>query len=51
MIRANGAKRTPFPDIEKYDFEEKRGILFDNGLTCGEAKRMAIQFLTGRVEQ
>ena len=45
------AKRTPFAEIERYDFEERSGILFDSGLAWGEAKRMAIQFLTGRVEQ
>ena len=41
------AKRTPFAEIERYDFEEKSGILL-GGLSEQEAERMAIQILTGR---
>ena len=41
------AKRTPFADIERYDFEEKKGILFDSGMAWGEADRMAVQTLNG----
>ena len=39
------AERTPFPMIERYDFDEKSGIFFDSGLPWGEAERMAIQSL------
>ena len=42
------AKRTPFAEIERYDFEEKKGILSDSGLAWGEADRIAIQTLMGR---
>ena len=43
------AEQTPFLEgIERYDFEEKKGILFDSGLSWGEADRMAIQTLMGR---
>ena len=45
------AKRTPFPDIEIYDFEEKKGILFDSGMAWGEADRMAVQHLNGEQKQ
>ena len=45
------AKRNPFPDIEIYDFKEKKGILFDSGMARGEADRMAVQTLNGEQEQ
>ncbi len=45
------AKRTPFPDIEIYDFEEKKGILFDSGMAWGKADRMAVQHLNGEQKQ
>ena len=45
------AKRTPFADIERYDFDEKRGILFDSGLAWGEAERIAVQHFNGGIEQ
>ena len=45
------AKRTPFAEIERYDFEEKSGILFDSGMARGEADRMAVQHFNGRDEQ
>ena len=41
------AEKTPFPNIERYDFEEKSGQFFDGGLSWGEADRLAIQHLTG----
>ena len=41
------AKRTPFAEIERYDFEEKKGILFDSGMAWGEADRMAVQHFNG----
>ena len=41
-------RNDPFPVIEKYDFSEKSGIFFENGLPWAEADRMAIQTLTGR---
>ena len=40
------AQKTPFPVIERYDFDEKSGIIFDSGLPWGEADRMAIQSLS-----
>ena len=39
------AARTPFPEIERYDFDEKSGTLYDSGLPWGEADRTAIQLL------
>ena len=45
------AENNPFATVEIYDFQEKKGILFDSGMAWGEADRMAIQHLTGRVEQ
>ena len=45
------AKKTPFAEIERYDFEEKKGILFDSGMAWGEADRMAVQTLNGEKEQ
>ena len=45
------AKRTPFVEIEQYDFEEKSGMFFDSGLSWGEADRMTVQLLTRGSEQ
>ena len=45
------AKRTPFAEIERYDFEEKSGQFYDGGLSWGEADRMAVQTLNGEKEQ
>ena len=45
------AKRTPFADIERYDFEEKKGILFDSGLSEQEAARIAVQHFNGEQER
>ena len=45
------AKKTPFADIERYDFEEKSGQFYDGGLSWGEADRMAVQTLNGEKEQ
>ena len=45
------AKRTPFAEIERYDFEEKSGILFESGLAWGEAARLAVQHFNGEQEQ
>ena len=45
------AEKTPFADIEKYDFDEKSGIFYDSGLAWGEANRIAVQTLMGRDEQ
>ena len=42
------AERTPFRVIERYDFDERSGIFFENGLPWGEADRMAIQILRRR---
>ena len=45
------AKKTPFAEIERYDLEEKKGILFDSGLSWGESDRMAVQHFNGEKEQ
>ena len=45
------AKKTPFADIERYDFEEKSGQFYDGGLSWGEADRIAVQTLNGEKEQ
>ena len=45
------AENTPFAGIERYDFEEKSGIFFENGLPLFEADRMAIQTLMRRSKQ
>ena len=45
------AKRTPFVEIEQYDFEEKSGMFFDSGLSWKEADRMAVQHFNGEREQ
>ena len=44
------AEKTPFADFERYDFDEKSGMLFDSGLAWGEADRVAVHILTGRIE-
>ena len=45
------AKRTPFAEIERYDFDEKSGMFFDGGLSWGESDRMAVQHFNGKKEQ
>ena len=41
------AERNPFAEIERYEFDEKSGKIFDSGLAWGEADQLAIQILTG----
>ena len=45
------AKGTPFIEIDRYDFDEKSGLLYDSGLDWTEADRFAIQFLGNRNKQ
>ena len=46
------AEKTPLATVERYDFEEKKGLLLDSGLSSEpEADRLAIQPLMGRLEQ
>ena len=45
------AEKTPLATVERYDFEEKKGLLLDSGLSEPEADRLAIQPLMGRLEQ
>ena len=40
------AEKTPLATVEKYDYEEKKGMLLDSGLSKPEADRMAIQLLS-----
>ena len=43
------ARTDPFKIIlERYDFDEKSGILFDSGLPRAEADRIAVQTIIGR---
>ena len=39
------AEQTPFPDIDRYNFDEKSGMLYDSGVPWTEADRQAIQLL------
>ena len=45
------AEKTPLATVKRYDFEEKKGMLLDSGLSSPEADRLAIQTLMGRLEQ